>query len=231
MRLNRRRGFTLIEVLVTLVILMFGLLGLAGLIIMGHRASYEAYQRQQALTIANELSERIKANQSMLENHAMDPPNPDNLTVANAYRTGTPPTLTPLGDPTNPAKWNALTVSHLTKDCGAPGVFCSRQEMVQYDLGVWEGQLLGVSEVRTVGAAVSNIGGIINARGCVEGPLAAPSPPNTYRVSVSWQGDVPTAAPTSSTCGSDLYLNAAGAADEATRRLVSIDVTIIVPPP
>ena len=43
------RGFTLIEVLVTLVILTFGLLGIAGLMAKGQRASFEAFERQQAL--------------------------------------------------------------------------------------------------------------------------------------------------------------------------------------
>ena len=52
------RGFTLIEVLVTLVILMFGLLGIAGLMAKGQRASFEAYQRQAALAIANDMAER-----------------------------------------------------------------------------------------------------------------------------------------------------------------------------
>lgn len=224
MRVTKSRGFTLIEVMVTLVILLFGLLGLAGLIIKGHRAVYESYQRYQALTLGNELAERLKANQAMVASSTIAPGTPDNLTVANLYATGVT-----LGDPADPQKWIALTAAPpTTPNCGE--VSCSRQEMVQYDLGVWEGQLLGVSEVRVVGASVSNIGGIINARGCVEGPLAAPSPRNTYRVSVSWQGDMPTTAPASSTCGAGVYTNAAtGLADDATRRVVSIDVTIFVP--
>ena len=44
-------GFTMIEVLVTLVIMMIGLLGIAGLMAQGQRASFEAYQRQQALGV------------------------------------------------------------------------------------------------------------------------------------------------------------------------------------
>lgn len=214
--LNKSRGFTLIEVLVTLVILLFGLLGLAGLIVKGHRAAYEAYQRHQALTIANELAERIKANQAMVAG------TPDNLSIANLYVAG----AAMLGDPASPAKWDALMVDHSTPDCGASS--CSRQDLVDYDLGTWEGQLLGVSEVRVADAG--NIGGILNARGCVEGPLAAPSPPNTYRISVSWQGDVPTSAPPSSiACGKDLYTDTTGASNDATRRVVAIDVTIFVP--
>ncbi len=221
--MTKTRGFTLIEVMVTLVILMFGLLGLAGLIVKGHRAVYEAYQRYQALTLGNELAERIKSNQAMLASSTIVPGTPDNLSIANLYAAGAP-LATPLGDPGTAAKWNALTVGHTIPDCGA--VICTRQNLVDYDLGVWEGQLLGVAETR----GISNIGGIINARSCVEGPLAAPSPPNTYRVSVSWQGDMPTTTPTSSNCGIGLYVNAAtGAVDDATRRVVSIDVTIFVP--
>ena len=49
--LKRCRGFTMIEVLVTLVILLFGLLGIAGLMAKGQRAAYEALQRQQALAM------------------------------------------------------------------------------------------------------------------------------------------------------------------------------------
>ena len=45
----RQPGFTMIEVLVTMVILMIGLLGIAGLMAQGQRTSFEAYQRQQAL--------------------------------------------------------------------------------------------------------------------------------------------------------------------------------------
>ena len=41
MRIQLKRGFTLIEVLVTLVILMFGLLGIAGLMAKGQRVSFE----------------------------------------------------------------------------------------------------------------------------------------------------------------------------------------------
>ena len=42
-------GATLIEVLVSLVILMVGLLGLVGVMIQSQRAQVESYQRVQAL--------------------------------------------------------------------------------------------------------------------------------------------------------------------------------------
>ena len=207
MYLNKTQGFTLIEVLVTLVILTFGLLGLAGLIMNGHRATFEAYQRHQALTIANDLAERLKANQSNIGGA------PSNSDIANAYVLGAP-VGTPLGDPVSRAAYDA------TPDCSAS---CSRLVMVQYDLGVWEGELLGVNELRAAALGGGTSGGALNARGCVEGPLAAPSAPNTYRISVAWQGNVATVAPISSLCGSGLYI------PDTTRRVVSVDVTILLP--
>lgn len=219
------RGFTLIEVMVTLVILLFGLLGLAGLIVKGQRAAYEAYQRQQALTVANDIAERLRANQSpvsgtTLSGGAMQ----DNLWIAAQYAAGATVAI-PLGDPTNPTKWNALMVAHSTPDCGT--AVCTRAQLVEYDLGLWEGLLLGVTERRV--SDDTRLGGIVNARGCIEGPMAAPSPPNTFRVSVAWQGDEETAEPTASACGAGLYFNKDGIASNRTRRLVSIDVTLVPP--
>lgn len=227
--LKRPCGFTLIEVLVTLLILVFGLLGLAGLIVKGQRAGYEAYQRHQALTIANDLAERIKANQAMQASAVLAPPTADNIAIADRYAAAAALAI-PLGDPAAPARWNALMVTYSIPDCGA--VTCDRGQLADYDIALWEGMLLGVAERRTGDlTSAANIGGIVNARGCVEGPLAAPAAPNTYRVSVTWQGDVPTAAPISTACASGLglYRNAQGADDDTTRRAVSMDITIFVP--
>lgn len=58
-----QRGFTLLEVLISLLILLIGLLGIAALMLKGQRASFEAYQRQQALAMAQEMAEKIRANQ------------------------------------------------------------------------------------------------------------------------------------------------------------------------
>ena len=69
-----KRGFTLIEVLVTLVILMFGLLGIAGLMAKGQRVSFEAFQRQQALSLANDMAERQRANRSQATVYAAGAP-------------------------------------------------------------------------------------------------------------------------------------------------------------
>ena len=56
------RGFSMIEVLVTIVILMIGLLGLAGLQMKAVTAQMESYQRSQALTLLRDMGNRINAN-------------------------------------------------------------------------------------------------------------------------------------------------------------------------
>jgi type IV pilus assembly protein PilV len=55
-------GFSLIEVLVTIVILMIGLLGLAALQTNATVAEMEAYQRSQALVLVQDMADRISAN-------------------------------------------------------------------------------------------------------------------------------------------------------------------------
>lgn len=57
-----QRGFSLIEVLVTMLILAIGLMGLAGLQARMVAAELEAYQRAQALLIAQDMANRLQAN-------------------------------------------------------------------------------------------------------------------------------------------------------------------------
>jgi type IV pilus assembly protein PilV len=62
---SRSRGVTMIEVLVTLVILMVGLLGIAGLSIRANSAEMESYQRVQALVLLNDMVDRLNANRKV----------------------------------------------------------------------------------------------------------------------------------------------------------------------
>lgn len=57
-------GVTLLEVLVTIVILAFGLLGLAGFQLKTQSTELESYQRAQALVLLGDMVERIRANQA-----------------------------------------------------------------------------------------------------------------------------------------------------------------------
>jgi type IV pilus assembly protein PilV len=62
--MNSQRGTSLIEVLVTMVILAFGLLGAAGLQARLQLADMEAYQRAQALILADDIASRIATNRA-----------------------------------------------------------------------------------------------------------------------------------------------------------------------
>lgn len=71
-RMKAQRGFTLIEVLVTVIILAIGLLGLAGLQLSGMRYTHSAYQRSQATILGNDIVDRMRVNRVSAENGAYD---------------------------------------------------------------------------------------------------------------------------------------------------------------
>lgn len=62
MRIAAEQGTTMLEVLVTIVILAFGMLGLAGLQSKIFTSEMESYQRAQAVVLMNSMVERINAN-------------------------------------------------------------------------------------------------------------------------------------------------------------------------
>ena len=194
---SRTRGFTLIEILVSLTLIAIGLLGLAQLIVKGQRASFEAYQRQQAISLANDMLEKIRANRALAADYA------------NAA-----PVATPLGEGT---RFSDLTNETITNCAVTP---CTPALLAAYDLAYWDGLLQGTTE--TFNAGANTAGGATNARGCVEVviPAVAPSTLATYRVTVAWQGRDETVAPVVSTCGNGLY------GTETRRRIVSLDVRV-----
>ena len=65
-----QRGFSLIEVLVTLVILAIGLLGVAGMQARLQQSEMEAYQRSQALLLLDDMASRLAANRSAAAGYA-----------------------------------------------------------------------------------------------------------------------------------------------------------------
>ena len=65
-------GFSMIEILITIAILMVGLLGLAGLQTQVAAAEFEAFQRAQALVLVQELADRMSANKKQIVNYVGD---------------------------------------------------------------------------------------------------------------------------------------------------------------
>jgi type IV pilus assembly protein PilV len=64
-----QRGTSLLEVLITIVILAFGLLGLAGLQAKIQQAEVESFQRAQATLLLADMHERISANRANAANY------------------------------------------------------------------------------------------------------------------------------------------------------------------
>ena len=60
-------GSALLEVLITIVILAFGLLGVAGLQARIFVMEFESYQRAQAVTILNDIADRVASNRDAKE--------------------------------------------------------------------------------------------------------------------------------------------------------------------
>lgn len=67
---SHQQGFSLIEILVTVVVLSVGLLGLAGLQATSVRFNHSAYLRSQATSLAYDIADRMRVNrQAALNNN------------------------------------------------------------------------------------------------------------------------------------------------------------------
>ncbi|MGD8569829.1 MAG: type IV pilus modification protein PilV [Gammaproteobacteria bacterium] len=70
--IKQQTGFTMLEVLVAIVVLSFGLLGLAGLQADGLRNNTSAYLRTQANLMAYDMLDRMRANLQGVDNGDYD---------------------------------------------------------------------------------------------------------------------------------------------------------------
>jgi type IV pilus assembly protein PilV len=111
-------GATLIEVLVSLVILMVGLLGLVGVMIQSQRAQVESYQRVQALMLVQDMASRMNANKAVASCYVF----------AGVLGTG------------------GITVP-ASSTCAATGATTGQKDRVAQDLTDWNNLLLGRAEL------------------------------------------------------------------------------------
>ena len=88
----KQNGFTLLEVLVTLVIVSFGLLGIAGVIANSIKVNQSSYARSQASWLANDIIDRMRANRIAAEVNS----SPYNLALVAATPSGATIALTDL---------------------------------------------------------------------------------------------------------------------------------------
>jgi type IV pilus assembly protein PilV len=171
------RGTSLVEVLVTLVITSYGVLGLTGLMSGMNIVETEGFQRSQALVLLSDMVERIGA------------ANPQTAADAAAF---TDPHLSGPAAPagtgdSQPAVCNA--VAH-----GGAHEICE-----------WSNTLKGAAET-LAGTKVGAMNGARGCIELLTAPDATPGicTPATFRVSVVWQGQLDSAAP-GNACGVNLY--------------------------
>lgn len=206
MRLNRTprilttsaKGFTMLEVLISLLITVFALLGLIGLQTQAQVTEFESYQRAQALVLVNDMADRIAFNRA---------------TDASGYVIGwrcyayTPTT--------DPQKYLG-TSNSVTPVCADASVTGDAKTRADADLAAWHDLLQGSSETVTAGGA--KVGGLLGARGCITRDAAT----GVIRVSVAWQGMAPTVA-SADTCATTNY-----GSNDALRRVVFTEVIVPV---
>jgi type IV pilus assembly protein PilV len=118
---HRISGFTMIEVLITILVVSIGLLGLAGLQISGLRANMGSEARSKATILANDIAERMHANPL-----GVDASNYGNIDTNN---------VSALGCNTAPTPFCSSNGGGVTLVTGTNG--CTTSQMATFDAWVW----------------------------------------------------------------------------------------------
>jgi type IV pilus assembly protein PilV len=117
--MRRCDGFTLVEVLVSLLVLSVGLLGVGKLMFGAIRSDDSAFMRTQATALAYQMLDAMRANR---------------------------PTALSQGYDITQAQFGALTDPGVLCDSSPDGGACSSgQTLAQYDLWLWKQRMIGTA--------------------------------------------------------------------------------------
>jgi len=174
----RQRGATLLEALVALVILVFGLLGLIGMQAQSQIATFESYQRGQALILMQDMADRLSTNRKVAACYI----------VTTDTATGTPYLGTGYGG---------------TPACAGGIGTAAQRATADADMAAWNDALRGAAER----AGADRIGGVLGARGCISFNAATNSYRVAVAWQGMAATVAPTAGDAAATCGKDLYGN------------------------
>ena len=197
---SRQAGFTLIEVLIALLIIVLGLLGLAGMQVRMQQAEFESYQRTQALILLYDMVDRINVNRETASC----------FRVTTNAAAGTP--FLGVGSTVAPACAASTTANNT---------------MAINSMTEWNDALVGAAETKggvSVGAMLGARGCVSydSATELLDAGLAVMPGTGIYTATVAWQGTSrtvsPSSLPTPNNCALDTY--GSGSNDER-RRVVS----------
>jgi len=175
-----QHGFSLIEILVTVLVLGIGLMGLAALQARMIGTEFEAYQRTQALLVAQDMASRLRSNQ---------------VDARKGSYSGT-------------TKYGYGDAFDVDEDCDG-------STRLSDDLCQWSKLLKGASVTKEN----RQLGGMLNAKGCIETLSSGAEALMRIRVTVAWQGMSASVAP-SVACGTGDY------GDDRLRRAMSLVVSV-----
>ncbi|MDN3653971.1 type IV pilus modification protein PilV [Thalassotalea ponticola] len=113
-RINKQSGMSFIEVLVAFFVLAFGILGVVAMQASASKASFDAMQRSVASSLAQDIMERMRANQS-----------------------------TPLFMAQYAGEFGAGLIPLPSKMCNTEGAGCTPNDVLAVDLYEWDQRLLG----------------------------------------------------------------------------------------
>lgn len=118
-RVNPAGGFALMEVLIAVVILAFGLLGLAAMLMTSQKSNNSSYARQQAVQSAYDIVDRMRANSA--------------AAIAGSYGFDNRTSGTAAAVPTTMP----------SVDCNLTTATCSATQLAVYDIYYWTKTDLG----------------------------------------------------------------------------------------
>jgi type IV pilus assembly protein PilV len=225
---NRQTGATMIEILVTVVILAVGLLGIAALQLTSKKSSFESVQRTTATMLAQGILEKMRANAGDIgaKNDTAATYNP--VQPLNFYAGSLETPVAQVDDTTYSAE--------PAPNCATVGTVCTPGQLANHDLWEFQQALIGAT-VTDSATQTANMGGLVSPIACLQsfvseaavlGTPPRPTRGGRYRITIAWRGQNALSDPDpANPCGqaSGNY-DADAAGDNAHRRLMVVDTVI-----
>lgn len=185
---NKQAGVTMVEVLVTVLILAIGLLGIAALQLTSKKSGFESVQRTTASMLAQGILEKMRANAGDIGDKNDTPATYNPAQPLNIYGGTQENPLPPIDKTTFAAEPNPA--------CSGAGVPCTPAQLATHDLWEFQQALIGAT-VTDSDTQTANIGGLVSPIACIEsfvpeatviGTPPKPTRAGRYRITIAWRG-------------------------------------------